>query len=355
MFPLLSSYVGFWTKDFGFRASAAGVDYLVFVMPSDFVENSDLPLRVFNGTNYHMKWALMLLEALKTAPITVEWFIAMDDDTIPIVDNIARYLASFPRPREVEYFVHGPGERQSQNRLGNGGGGFFVSRALLENSKANLTKCVKGMSRRIFNGDIRLDTCFRRHRWAMPQFEVAMFHLDPKALRGNLVGLIEGFMSRVGVLSIHHIAKVGFDLYPIDFLLGAKTHDVDTLQIGMFVNAAGMLQTKFLERYITKLGDGRVAVLNDGYSIAIFPKEDWTAIEEYLVGVETTFGVTEPVVFWELKDFLVKRNPYIVRYFAVKFTRDNGTLEEEFVLETNVREKVRVLHKEGSVELVFPK
>jgi hypothetical protein len=160
-------------------------------------------------------------------------------------------------------------------------------------------------------------------------------------------------MSRIGVLTIHHIKKVGFELFPRDFLIGMGVDEPNIFQVGMFVKAAGMLQTDFLKRYITRLTDGRIAVLNDGYSIAVFPGDNWQVIIQYLLGVEQTFDVIFQVLFDELKQFLVIPNQKIVRYYAIKIERKDENVIEEFALESNHLEKLTVIHSNGAIKLRF--
>jgi hypothetical protein len=102
------------------------------------------------------------------------------------------------------------------------------------------------------------------------------------------------------------------------------------------------------------LADGRVVVLNDGYTIAVFPSADWKAVAKYVMKVEQTFEVTETVVYPELRDFLVPPNTEIVRYFAIRVARKRGRVVEEFALEANPNKKAFVVHADGVVRIEFP-
>jgi hypothetical protein len=208
------------------------------------------------------------------------------------------------------------------------------------------------MARRIINGDIRLDTCLRRHQDKPPDFEFAMFHMDPKVIRGDITGLIEGYMSRVGLLSLHHIRKKEYKLFSVSFLKQLNAPDWILCQTRMFVRAARVLGQNFLTRFVVKLEDGAVGVLNDGYSFVVFPDGDTEKVFDYVTSVETTFGANPEAIYEELRELLVPPNPEIVRYFIWQATEENDVITETFALAKNISQKVTVVRTPTQVRLV---
>jgi hypothetical protein len=255
----------------------------------------------------------------------------MDDDTLPFVDSVARFLGTLPEPRRNYYFVHGPGERKSGNRLGNGGGGFYMSRKLVEDSAQAVTTCLRRMGKRVLNGDIRLDTCLRRFLDRHPQFVTAMFHLDPKVLRADLTGLVEGFFTKVGLIALHHIDKWRFELFP-----GAATKKVNKdehlhTQTKCFIQSAGILGTNFLKRHVMMF-ERRFVILNAGYSIVFFPDDHTFSVMTYLTGVEDTFSATKLTLYEELLDLLVPPNQSVTRYYLRTITNVQGEIQQVYAL-----------------------
>jgi hypothetical protein len=154
---MLSDYLDWWRTSTGSSLIASGdptfPHHAVYWGPDDSgTPPANMNVKVSTEKNYHYKWALMGYASLATEP-DADWFIHMDDDTLLFVDDIARFLATFPARRDDYYFMHGPGERRSGSKLGNGGGGFYVSRKLMKDT-ANTTKhCVLGIAKKIINGE----------------------------------------------------------------------------------------------------------------------------------------------------------------------------------------------------------
>jgi hypothetical protein len=344
-----------WRTPFGSELTRPGeneVNYTAYVIPSQASDDDhNLNIGIVNHTHFHLKWALMAAIHFNASSSDIDWFVTMDDDTLPFIDNIARYLARFENPRDKDYFLHGPGERASPNRLGNGGGGFFMSRKILEGSRFQLPTCILGMARRVMNGDIRLDTCLRRYTGNNPQYEPAMFHMDPKVIRGDITGLIEGYMSKVGLLTLHHIKKKKFQLFPRVFLDQLVSDNWIDYQTKLFVKSSRLLGINFLRRFAIALGEGKIGVLNDGYSIVIF-HGSVDAVQHYLASVETTFGANPEAIYDELRDLFTEPNPDVERYYLVEATNVNGTITEEFGLKDDVTKRIKVVRTQSEVTLV---
>jgi len=352
---MLSQYLGWWKSGFGselIRQNPGEPPNLIYWGQDDTgVIPPDFNIRRSNCSNYHRKWANMGFDAAPLQP-GVDWFVLMDDDTLPFVDNIARFLAAFPNPRQNYYFFHGPGERKSDNRLGNGGSGFYISRKLMVDAENFSRVCIQGMARRILNGDIRLDTCLRRFLDRNPDFVTAMFHLDPKVLQGDLTGLIEGFATKVGLLALHHIDKVRFRLFPKRYMKHLSDDNPLREQTRIFYQATGTLGENFLTRHVLKLSDNRSVILNEGYSVVFFPDSQVLPVVNYLMGVERTFKGTPFNLYSELLDLLIEPNPKLVRYYLKTIETDgNGVISEEYALAEDLSATVVVLRKGKTVML----
>jgi hypothetical protein len=312
------------------RANSESLHCTIYWGPNDegYIPKH-LNVRRSNQTNYHWKWALMAHDALEAEAPDVDWFILMDDDTLPFVDNVAGFLGTFPEPRRNYYFIHGPGERKSGNRLGNGGGGFYVSRKLVEDSGQIVRTCVRRIARRVLNGDIRLDTCLRRFLDRHPQFVTAMFHLDPKVLKGDLTGLAEGFFTKVGVIALHHIDKWKFELFPRAYIEKCTNDQHLRAQTKSFIQSAGTLGRDFLKRHVMLL-ERRFVILNEGYSIVFFPDDHIFPVMTYLMGVEETFIATKVTLYDELLDLLVPPNQRLKRYYLRNITDVEGAIQQVY-------------------------
>jgi hypothetical protein len=274
-----------------------------------------------------------------------DWFVLMDDDSLPFVDNIARWLATFPNPRKSYYFIHGPGERRSGNRLGNGGGGFYVSRKLMEDTVNTTERCVLGMAKRVLNGDIRFDTCLRRFLDRFPDFVTAAFHLDPKVLRGDLTGFVEGFVTRVGLLSLHHIEKVKFQLFPKKFMKEMTALDANINQKIMFIRSVGALGSNFLRRSAVKTIAEQIVILNEGYSMVVLPDLRIDRALTYLLGVEETFRGTPVNLYGEMSRYVIRPNTQIQRYYIRNIKKEKDVVVQEYGLFLNISQTVTVVRK----------
>jgi hypothetical protein len=349
---MLSDYINWWSAGSQLiRSRPSELRCTIYWGPTDNgTAPSHLHVRRSNYTNYHWKWALMGFDNLPFDP-AVDWFVLMDDDTVPFVDTIARFLATFPNPRDVHYFLHGPGERQSGNKLGNGGGGFYVSYKLMKDAEKFARRCVPGIRRRVLNGDIRLDTCLRRYMDRMPDFVMAAFHFDPKVLRGDLTGIIEGWMTKVGLLAFHHIDKVKFELFPKKYMARLSGVDAKRMQTKFFLESAGVLGEHFLKRHIIRFNQTRTGILNEGYSVVFFKSSTLAPVVTYLMGVEQTFGGTPINLMTELQDLLISPNPNANRYYIKSIRNAGDVIEQEYALETDITVTVTVVRKGTEVTI----
>jgi hypothetical protein len=354
---MLSEYLSWWNSGLGsqlVRANSKSVHYTVYWGPQDGGEiPKDLNVLRCNQTNHHGKWALMAYDALQTDPPGSDWFIVMDDDTFPFVDNVAGFLGTFPEPRRNYYFVHGPGERKSGKRLGNGGGGFYLSRKLVEDSGRAASRCVRWMAKRVLNGDIRLDTCLRRFLDRHPQFVTAMFHLDPKVLRGDLTWLVEGFITKVGLIALHHIDKWRFALFPMAFIKKFAGPQPGPLRAQMkhFIESAGILGMNFLKQHVMLFED-RFVILNEGYSVVFFPDDHIFSVMTYLTGVEETFTATKFTLYDELLDLLVPPNMRVTRYYLRNITDVEGAIQQVYALPEETSVTVAITRRGSTVTFI---
>jgi hypothetical protein len=285
----------------------------------------------------------MPAEALRISTDQQCWFMMLDDDTLPFLPGISRFLAGFVDPWHTQYFMHSPGERRSGVRLGNGGGGMIISRKLVENSYHTLPGCVSRPRRRGFkNGDVRLDDCLRKFSWEMPRFIYGMWHLDPKVLGGDLTGLVEGAMTRYGMLTVHHLNKGDFSLMPKTFTIQLNDSAYHAVRVSM--KASGVLEANHLARFVTKIGNS-FAILNEGFSLVVFP--EYATLEDllvYLLGVEMTFWSPENL-FDEVKDFLVPSNVQVKRLYLVNITKNGDEIVEEYAMAENAKRVMEVMRK----------
>jgi hypothetical protein len=351
---MLSEYISWWNSGAGsqlIRANSTGVHCIVYWGPRDLgTPPSHLDVHRSNHASHHWKWALMVYDAILAGPPEIDWFIVMDDDTLPFVDSVARFLGTFPEPRQNYYFVHGPGERRSGNRLGNGGGGFYLSRKLVEDSAPTVDRCVRKMARAVLNGDIRLDTCLRRFLDRHPQFVTAMFHLDPKVMSGDLTGLVEGFFTKAGLIALHHIDKWGFQLFPTEYIRKLGKSRPLRAQTQSFVESAGILGMNFLKRHVM-LFQRRFVILNEGYSLVFFPDNNIFSVMTYLTGVEDTFKAAKLTLYDEVLDLLVPPNRQVTRYYLKTITNVEGVIQQVYALPADPSVTVTVTRRGTNVTL----
>jgi hypothetical protein len=174
--------------------------------------------------------------------------------------------------------------------------------------------------------------------------------LDPKVLRGDLTGIIEGLFTRVGLLSLHHIEKVKFRIFPRNFLW-SEAKDFLRDQARRFVASCGVLGENFLRRSALVTQGGRIAVLNEGYSIALLPDTRLEQALTYLLGVEETFGGTPINLYDQLLVYMVPPNAGIQRYYLKSISEEHGSIVQQYGLATNSSEVITVVRRGAIVNV----
>jgi hypothetical protein len=97
---------------------------------------------------------------------------------------------------------------------------------------------------------------------------------------------------------------------------------------------------------------GRLAVLNEGYSIAMLPDIRVEQALTYLLGVEQTFGGTPINLYNDLLVYMIPPNPRISRYYLKSIIEDSGKIIQEYGLEKNSSVVITVVRHGNIVEVV---
>ena len=325
---------------------------------TDYITSKSLNISLINQTSHHKKWFFMIKENFKTVPKDVEWFIILDDDTLPFIDRILSTLSKYDNPSNNSYFFHSPGERTSGLHLGNGGSGFIISRKLATMIIPELEDCNKYIQRRFYNGDIRLDHCIRYKTGTMPILDYGMFQMDLKGFSGDMTGFIEGYADKYILKSLHHLEKSKYLLFPSEFntmmsqngFNNVNYHkkmrgdlplnlDFDTFsepnyfsQAAHFARSLVISDNLFLKRFIILLknkNEKYAGILNLGYSFVVFSspyekKNNFLKNEilDYLKGVEQTFTANIFVLYENLTRLLVPKNEKLKRFYFKKSIPD---------------------------------
>lgn len=320
----------------------------------DYNTTTDFNIFVYNEKNYHIKWALMIIDYMKKVPQEVEWFVLMDDDTLLFLDKIVKMLSEYKDPLKNDYFIHSPGERKSGVHIGNGGSSFIVSRRLMERVLPSFEDCVRNrVPRGNPNGDIKFDYCMRNLTGKLPHLEYGLFHMEPKAFRGDLTGFIEGYLDKMDFKVLHHLNKKNlYYLYSTDFInlmdrseqynvhlenrRGQQNlvYNYDTFSNlnafnapAHFARSLCVSNDLFLKKYAIKFTSNDktlYGILNLGYSFVVFDSTSSLKqnIEAYLEGVEATFDVTEQLLYDELSQLLKPKFQEIQRFYNKANTMD---------------------------------
>lgn len=325
-----------------------------------YIETNSYNISLINQTSHHKKWFFMIRENFKIVPDEIEWFIILDDDTLPFLDRILTTLTKYENPKDNSYFIHSPGERISGTHLGNGGSGFIMSRKLATMIIPELDDCNKHIRRRFYNGDIRLDHCTRYKTGTMPILDYGMFQMDKKGLSGDLTGFIENYADRYVLKCLHHLEKTDFFLFPKKFcemmsqnslfnVRYSKKYkknikldlDFDTFadpnyfsQAAHFSLSLAISDNLFLNRFIIILNGKKqkfCGILNLGYSFVVFSspidkkKNLKNELFEYLKGVENTFTSNNDVLYNNLTRLIIPKNNNLKRFYIKKIEYDpNG-------------------------------
>ncbi|OHS95333.1 hypothetical protein TRFO_38568 [Tritrichomonas foetus] len=325
---LCDRYLKMWNSEFGsniIKNTGMKPHHTVYWRTEDESENlpKDYQIDRINESNYHFKWAYMIIENFKNVPNNVDWFVAMDDDTLPFLDRLLPALSKYPNPRDEIYYIHSPGERKSGTHTGNGGSGHIMSRKWAETVIPSLKECNSHIMKRIKNGDIRLDLCSRRILDQLPTYDYGLFHMDPKGFKGDLTGFVEGFLDRMNFKVIHHMEKYIYYLFPKSFGRLMMNNDINYTHTKHFVKSARISGDLFLKRFAMRGQDDTYYILNMGYSFITIPRTNKTAIDVYLNNVESTFTFTESLLYDELNTLLVPPNQEIKRFYLKNVIEDS--------------------------------
>lgn len=316
-----------------------------FTNVDNYNQFTNYKITLINETDSHDKLSFMLAQNLKHVPSDVEWFVIMDDNTLPFLDRIASMLSKYDNPLKNPYLIHSPGDKTKKHAR-NSGSGYYLSRKLVETIVPKLKQCDERL-----DNDARLDKCIRSITDISPIIDHGIFHMDPKILKGNLTGFIEGYVDRYNLKAIHNIEE--YYLFPEKFLKMMKENDLYNVktvnpksgsvlnlsfdsfptsgnnffsQAAHFANSAAVSGDMFLKRYIIMINKNEryfCGILNFGYSLIVFDIEYKQVrymdlareLLKYLSGVEQTFEVISDALYDNLTRLLVPECKKVMRYY----------------------------------------
>lgn len=296
----------------------------------------------------------ILTDNFHNVPSNVEWFIIIDDKTLPFVDRIDLMLSKYANPLKNDYLIRGP-KNKNKTRSSSSGMTYILSRKLAEKIVQNQNKCENGILK-----------CIRSITDISPIIDNGFLKLDPLVIKGDLSGLIENYVERLNLKSIQNIEN-DFYLFPKQFLNMMKENYQFNVKIGSdkknlsfnsfpipgrnffsqeahFANSAAVTRELFLKRYIimfTKNDRFYFGVLNMGYSFLVFNIEyklyqHYELVKEimkYISGVEKTFEIIPDELYYNLTRLLMPQCKKLFRYYlkrTLQYKFGDNAFRQEF-------------------------
>ncbi|BGP51738.1 hypothetical protein JCM10450v2_007688 [Rhodotorula kratochvilovae] len=234
-----------------------------------------LVMREKEAAKYEVRYVKLVEELWEEAlrrerveGVRTEWFAINDDDTFfPDFDAVARLLSDYDS--NEDWFIGAESESSKQvEKFGNiayGGGGIFISRALLEklNRPGIVDTCLEKFRKR-WGGDAVLSDCvalvLNRTLANALTVEPTLHQID---LAGDASGLLQ---AGIRFTSLHHWRSWA-RLFPEWTDAGKKDRGEQVLLLGRAARAVG--GDNWARRYV--FDEGRVVVAL-GYSITTYAK-----------------------------------------------------------------------------------
>lgn len=168
------------------------------------------PVRFMQTRNEHERYALMLAEAWKLLPPTIQWFITADEDTYFFPENLLPVLSKYDPA--LPWYLGNPGEDLQAldwySRMAYGGGGIAFSRPVVEALASqpahprSLESCMRRYRKGLVDtGDEKLSRCVADLGVALT-VEPGFHQVD---LRGDITPVLQNLYSRQPLVSLHHM------------------------------------------------------------------------------------------------------------------------------------------------------
>jgi hypothetical protein len=271
-------------------------------------------VRQLNITDHRVVWPMLVLDALIQSRKTTKWFVFLTDDTIPFLDAIMRFLGRFHDPDQAPYLFYGIGQGPNAAEFKKSGG-FFLSRKLVEHLNNRLVECSLEMQG---ESDVLMISCIEQFLGRKGHVVDGMFAIKESPITGDLTGIVEGWVSRTGALTLSSLFE---NCWIGDPGIGRSKEAV------LLIKAQDFLGEAFLRRYVCRR-KGAFWLLNDGFSIVRFSETD--ELIEYYVSVEKTFNITGGLSS-DFASFVVNKTFGVERYRLMSVEkRKSGKIEERF-------------------------
>ncbi|KAK8990494.1 hypothetical protein V6N11_009193 [Hibiscus sabdariffa] len=157
------------------------------------------------GSRSALRITRVVSETLKLGMKDVRWFVMGDDDTVFIVENVARVLSKYDHTQF--YYVGSASECHIQNiffsyAMAFGGGGFAISYPLAKELSKMQDKCIQRYPA-LYGSDDRIQACMAE--LGVPLTRELGFHQYD--VYGDLIGLL-GAHPVTPLVSLHHLDVV---------------------------------------------------------------------------------------------------------------------------------------------------
>ncbi|XP_027343388.1 uncharacterized protein LOC113855958 [Abrus precatorius] len=157
------------------------------------------------GQRSALRISRVVTETLKLGMKDVRWFVMGDDDTVFMVDNVARILSKYDHRHF--YYVGSSSESHVQNihfsyAMAYGGGGFAISYPLAKELAKMQDRCIQRYPA-LYGSDDRIQACMAE--LGVPLTKEAGFHQYD--VYGDLLGLL-GAHPVAPLVSLHHLDVV---------------------------------------------------------------------------------------------------------------------------------------------------